>query len=76
MIGADLSRLSVAIVDAASSRPGDDAAGAIAFVVVSALVVASFFLYKSLRRHLGKIDFDEDQPADRPTNGSAGSEPS
>ena len=51
-------------------------AGLLAFLVVAVLVVASVFLYRSLRRHLGKINFEEERPTEQRTNGSAGSEPS
>lgn len=50
----------------AASRPGSDGAGYIAFAVVAALFVASWFLYRSLRHHLRKIDFEE-----RPAGGDA-----
>lgn len=43
----------------AASRPGSDGAGYLAFAIVAALFVAGWFLYRSLRHHLGKIDFDE-----------------
>ena len=43
----------------AASRPGSDGAGYLAFAIVAALFVAGWFLYRSLRHHLRKIDFDE-----------------
>ena len=63
-------------LDDPRGRPGDNVAGLLAFLVVAVLIVASVFLYRSLRRQLTKIDFEEDRPTDRPTTGSAGSEPS
>lgn len=43
----------------AASRPGSDGAGYLAFAIVAALFVAGWFLYRSLRHHLRKIDFEE-----------------
>jgi len=47
---------------------GDGALGAgfIAFVVVVALSVACYFLFRSMTRHLGKVpkSFDRPPPAD------------
>jgi len=51
----------------AASRPGSDGAGYLAFAIVAALFVAGWFLYRSLRHHLGKIDFDE-RPGDDRSN--------
>ncbi len=53
----------------AASRPGSDGAGYLAFAIVAALFVAGWFLYRSLRHHLGKIDFDE-----RPVDDRSGAE--
>lgn len=50
----------------AASRPGSDGAGYIAFAVVAALFVAGWFLFRSLRHHLGKIDFEDPRPGDEP----------
>jgi len=58
-------------------RPGENGSGLIAFLVVAALVVVCVFLYRSLRKHLGKIDFEPPVPpaGQAPGSGSAGSEP-
>lgn len=39
-------------------------AGAIAFLVVLALVIASVFLFRSMSRHLRKVPKSFDQPPD------------
>jgi hypothetical protein len=49
-------------------RPGADGSGLVAFLVVAALVVACVFLYRSMRKQLGKIDFEPPSPPDRPAN--------
>ena len=53
----------------ASATTGSDGAGLIAFAVVAALFVACWFLYRSLRRHLGRIDVDR-TPSSRPDPGA------
>jgi hypothetical protein len=62
----------------AADAPGnDDTPGLMAFLVVAVLLVVCVFLYRSLRKHLGRVDFEEQRPAAaRPTSHSAGSEPS
>ena len=54
-------------------RTGSDGAGLIAFAVVAALFVAGWFLYRSLSRHLRRIDFADgpDLPG-RPTGPPTG----
>ena len=39
-------------------RPGDDGPGIIAFLIVAGLVVVCVFLYRSMRKQLGKINFE------------------
>lgn len=58
-------------------RPGSDGSGLIAFLVVAALVVICLLLWRSMRGHLRKINFEQPtEPATKaPTGGSAGSEP-
>ena len=58
-------------------RPGTDGSGILAFLIVAALVVACVFLFRSMRKHLGKINVDPpNQPGgDAGGTGSAGSEP-
>ena len=40
--------------------------GLLAFVIVVALAVACWLLYRSLRSHLGQVKFDEGTPARPP----------
>ena len=56
-------------------RPGSDGPGIMAFFIVAALVVACVFLYRSMRKQLGRINVDPPRPADPNAGGSAGSEP-
>jgi hypothetical protein len=54
-------------------RPGNNGSGLIAFVVVAVLVAVCVFLYRSMRKQLGKIDFEEPAPPpDRPADGAGG----
>lgn len=57
-------------------RPGEDGSGLIAFLVVAALVLVCIFLYRSMRKHLRKVNFEPPGPPGEVTgSGSAGSEP-
>ncbi len=58
-------------------RPGEDGSGLIAFLVVAGLVLVCVLLWRSMRGHLRKINFEQPaQPASKTSNGSsAGSEP-
>jgi len=46
----------------AQSRPGSDGAGFIGFAVVAAIFIAGVILYRSLRHHLGKVNFEQRPP--------------
>jgi len=75
-----VSTLDASIVVLAGSnmdlRPGSDGPGIIAFFIVAALVVVCIFLYRSLRKQLGKINFEPPKEPGGPAGGSsAGSEP-
>lgn len=44
---------------AATNAPPGVGPGLGAFLVVAGIAVATFFLMRSMRKHLGKINFDE-----------------
>ena len=75
-----MNALEVSVVVVAGSRmdlrPGSDGPGIMAFFIVAALVVACVFLYRSMRKQLRKINFEQPSPPRDPApGGSAGSEP-
>jgi len=58
-------------------RPGTDGPGIIAFLIVAGLVLVCVFLYRSMRKHLRNVDFENPTPSGGAGrgDGSAGSEP-
>jgi hypothetical protein len=48
----------------AASGDSNAGIGFLGFAVIAALALALFFLYRSLRRQLGRIDFDAEGTSD------------
>ena len=81
MLGPGVATLSLASVLADNAGGGESKkAGPIGLVVILLLVVACYFLFRSMARHLRKVrqDFPDDDappPTERPADEQQGSEP-
>jgi hypothetical protein len=55
---------SALVAFAAASANSSDGIGLVGFLVIAGLALALVFLYRSLRRQLGRIDFDANGRSD------------
>jgi hypothetical protein len=55
---------SAPVVFVAATADSNDGIGMVGFLVIAGLALALVFLYRSLRRQLGRIDFDANGRSD------------